>query len=64
VIRLLIAAPSAIVRAGLESVGAQGAGIEVVGASGLAGLAPPSTGINPMWCWRRSKRITTSRPKT
>jgi NarL family two-component system response regulator YdfI len=39
VIRLLIAAPSAIVRAGLESVGAQGAGIEVVGASGLAGLS-------------------------
>ncbi len=38
-IRLLIAAPSAIVRAGLESVGAQGAGIEVVGASGLAGLS-------------------------
>jgi len=38
VIRLLIAAPSAIVRAGLESVGAQAAGIEVVGASGLAGL--------------------------
>jgi DNA-binding NarL/FixJ family response regulator len=39
VIRLLIAAPSAIVRAGLESVGAQGTGIEVVGASGLAGLS-------------------------
>ena len=38
-IRLLIAAPSAIVRAGLESVGAQGTGIEVVGASGLAGLS-------------------------
>jgi len=38
VIRLLIVAPSAIVRAGLESLGAQGAGIEVVGASGLAGL--------------------------
>ena len=38
-IRLLIAAPSAIVRAGLESVGAQGHGIEVVGASGLAGLS-------------------------
>ena len=38
-IRLLIAAPSAIVRAGLESVGAQGNGIEVVGASGLAGLS-------------------------
>jgi len=36
---LLIAAPSAIVRAGLESVGAQGAGIQVVGASGLAGLS-------------------------
>jgi NarL family two-component system response regulator YdfI len=39
VIRLLIAAPSAIVRAGLESVGAQASGIEVVGASGLAGLS-------------------------
>ena len=38
-IRLLIAAPSAIVRAGLESVGAQGSGIEVVGAAGLAGLS-------------------------
>ena len=38
-IRLLIAAPSAIVRAGLESVGAQRSGIEVVGASGLAGLS-------------------------
>lgn len=38
-IRLLIAAPSAIVRAGLESVGAQGAGIQVVGAAGLAGLS-------------------------
>ena len=38
-IRLLIAAPSAIVRAGLESVGAQGAGIEVVGASSLTGLS-------------------------
>jgi NarL family two-component system response regulator YdfI len=38
VIRLLIAAPSAIVRAGLESVGAQGSSIEVVGASGLVGL--------------------------
>ena len=38
-IRLLIAAPSAIVRAGLESVGAQGHGIEVVGASGLTGLS-------------------------
>ncbi len=38
-IRLLIAAPSAIVRAGLESVGAQGPGIEVVGASTLAGLS-------------------------
>ena len=37
-IRLLIAAPSAIVRAGLESVGAQGSSIEVVGASGLVGL--------------------------
>jgi DNA-binding NarL/FixJ family response regulator len=39
VIRLLIAAPSAIVRAGLQSVGAQGPGIEVVGAVGLAGLS-------------------------
>jgi NarL family two-component system response regulator YdfI len=39
VIRLLIAAPSAIVRAGLESVGAQSPGLEVVGASSLAGLA-------------------------
>lgn len=38
-IRLLIAAPSAIVRAGLESVGTQGSGIEVVGAAGLAGLS-------------------------
>ncbi|MGO4880943.1 MAG: LuxR C-terminal-related transcriptional regulator [Bryobacteraceae bacterium] len=38
-IRLLIAAPSAIVRAGLESVGAQGAGVQVVGASGLDGLS-------------------------
>lgn len=38
-IRLLIAAPSAIVRAGLESVGASGSGIEVVGASGLPGLS-------------------------
>lgn len=37
-IRLLIAAPSAITRAGLESVVAQRAGIEVVGAAGLAGL--------------------------
>lgn len=37
-IRLLIAAPSAIVRAGLESVGVSGSGIEVVGASGLNGL--------------------------
>jgi len=39
VIRLLIAAPSAVARAGLESMGAQRAGIEVVGASGLAGLS-------------------------
>jgi NarL family two-component system response regulator YdfI len=39
VIRLLIAAPSAIVRAGLESVGAQSPGLEVVGASSLAWLA-------------------------
>ena len=38
-IRLLIAAPSAVVRAGLESVGAAGQGVEVVGVAGLAGLA-------------------------
>lgn len=38
-IRLLIAAPSAIVRAGLESVGAQGRDVEVAGVSGLAGLS-------------------------
>lgn len=38
-IRLLIAAPSAVVRAGLESVGAQGRDIEVVGAVGLGGLS-------------------------
>jgi DNA-binding NarL/FixJ family response regulator len=38
VIRLLIAASSAIVRAGLESVGVSGSGIEVVGASDLDGL--------------------------
>jgi DNA-binding NarL/FixJ family response regulator len=38
VIRLLIAASSAIVRAGLESVGASGSGMEVVGASDLDGL--------------------------
>ena len=37
-IRLLIAAPSAIVRAGLESVGAQRQGIEVVGSTPLDGL--------------------------
>lgn len=37
-IRLLVAAPSAIVRAGLESVGAQSDGIEVVGATVLSGL--------------------------
>ena len=37
--RLLIAAPSAIVRAGLESMAAAGTGIEIVGASDLAGLA-------------------------
>lgn len=36
--RLLIAAASAVVRAGLESVGAQGAGIEVAGTTTLAGL--------------------------
>jgi len=39
VIRLLIAAPSAILRAVLESVGADGARIEVVGVAGLAGLS-------------------------
>jgi DNA-binding NarL/FixJ family response regulator len=39
VIRLLIAASSAIVRAGLESVGASGSGMEVVGASDLDGLS-------------------------
>jgi DNA-binding NarL/FixJ family response regulator len=39
VIRLLIAAPSAVVRAGLESMGAEGSGIEVVGASDMAGLS-------------------------
>jgi NarL family two-component system response regulator YdfI len=38
VIRVLIAAPSAVVRAGLESVAASAAGMEVVGAAGLAGL--------------------------
>lgn len=38
-IRLVIAAPSAIVRAGLESVGASAPATEVVGASDLAGLA-------------------------
>lgn len=38
-IRLLIAAPSAIVRAGLESVGAQGPGVEVVGTASLMGLS-------------------------
>jgi two-component system, NarL family, response regulator YdfI len=38
VIRLLIAASSPIVRAGLESVGASGSGMEVVGASDLDGL--------------------------
>ena len=38
-IRLLIAASSAIVRAGLESVGASGSGMEVVGASDLDGLS-------------------------
>jgi NarL family two-component system response regulator YdfI len=38
VIRLLIAASSAIVRAGLESVGASGSGMEVAGASDLDGL--------------------------
>jgi len=39
VIRLLIAAPSAIVRAGLQSAGAQDPGIQVVGATSLAGLS-------------------------
>ncbi len=38
-IRLLIAAPSAIVRAGLESMGANGRGIEVVGSAAPAGLS-------------------------
>jgi two-component system, NarL family, response regulator YdfI len=38
VIRLVIAAPSAIVRAGLESVGASAPATEVVGASDLASL--------------------------
>jgi DNA-binding NarL/FixJ family response regulator len=38
VTRLLIAAASAIVRAGLESVGASGSGMEVVGVTGLTGL--------------------------
>jgi DNA-binding NarL/FixJ family response regulator len=38
VIRLLIAAPSAIMRAGLESVGAAGSGMEVAGATDLPGL--------------------------
>ena len=38
-IRLLIAAPSAIMRAGLESVGAQAAGIEIVGAFALADIS-------------------------
>ena len=38
-IRLVIAAGSAIVRAGLQSVGASAREIEVVGASSLAGLA-------------------------
>jgi DNA-binding NarL/FixJ family response regulator len=47
VIRLLIAAPSAIVRAGLESMGAQRAGIEVVGASSLAGLSAAIGRLQP-----------------
>jgi len=47
VIRLLIAASSAIMRAGLESVGAQGAGIEVVGASGLTGLGAAIDRLQP-----------------
>lgn len=46
-IRLLIAGASAIVRAGLESVGAQGPGIEVVGASGLAGLSAAVERLQP-----------------
>lgn len=37
-IRLLVAAPSAIARAGLESMGASAPGVEVVGAASLAGL--------------------------
>lgn len=39
-IRLLIAAPSAIARAGLESIGANAPGIEVVGTASLAGVGP------------------------
>jgi two-component system, NarL family, response regulator YdfI len=39
VIRLLIAAPSAVVRAGLQSVAAQGANIELAGASSLSGVS-------------------------
>jgi NarL family two-component system response regulator YdfI len=38
VIRLLIAAPSAIMRAGLESAAASGSGIDVVGSSSFTGL--------------------------
>jgi len=47
VIRLLIAASSAIVRAGLESVGASGSGMEVVGASDLEGLSAASDRHQP-----------------
>ena len=46
-IRLLIAASSAIVRAGLESVGASGSGMEVVGASDLEGLSAASDRHQP-----------------
>lgn len=38
-IRLLIAAPSAIVRAGLASIAAQGANVELAGASSLSGMS-------------------------
>jgi DNA-binding NarL/FixJ family response regulator len=47
VIRLLIAAPSAIVRAGLESVGTQGNAIEVVGATSLDGLTASIDRLQP-----------------
>jgi len=39
VIRLLIAAPSAVARAGLESIAATATGIEVAGAASIAGIA-------------------------